>query len=306
MGDESGGKDDPRCGPGDGAGVWAGAEGQARWRLLAGDCRALLPELPAGSLDAVVTSPPYFWQRDYRTPGQTGLEPTIDAYVATLVGIFRGVRRALSPRGTVLLNLGDTYYSAKGEPAGGDPKQRSRRFGLRAVDGPGLGLPRKSLIGIPWRVALALAADGWTLRSAVVWHRAGAMPEPSARDRPWRRHEFVFLLSQGPRYYFDRAGLCGEEDVWSIPTGRRGAGTPGGGGAPYPAALAARCVAVGCPPGGTVLDPFCGSGTTLLAALDAGRSAVGMEIDADACAALAARLRARGHPASRPGRAGPG
>src|SRR5207253_2456628 len=116
------------------------------------------------------------------------------------------------PDGTIFLNLGDTYYSGKGRPHGTDAKHRSRRMTkLRAVDGPGLGLPKKSLIGIPWRVALALQADGWTLRSAIIWARQSAVPEPTAKDRPWRSYEHVFLLTKSRFYYFDRDGL-GEDE----------------------------------------------------------------------------------------------
>ena len=123
-------------------------------------------------------------------------------------GAFGELRRTLKPAGTFFLNLGDTYYSAKGRPHGRDDKHNGRqmmRRHLRAVDGPGLGLPRKSLIGIPWRVALALQDDGWTLRSSIIWQRPASLPEPTAHDRPWRTFEYVFLFSKSPRYWFHRA-----------------------------------------------------------------------------------------------------
>ena len=154
----------------------------SRWVLHEGDSRVILPTLERESVDCVVTSPPYYWQRDYDVEGQIGLEASIAGYVDNLRTVFKGLRHVLKSDGTVFLNLGDTYYSAKGLPHGNDAKHRARRFGLRAVDGPGLGLPRKSLIGIPWRVALALQQDGWTLRSAITWVRTTAIPEPTARE----------------------------------------------------------------------------------------------------------------------------
>lgn len=278
------------------------------WRVYQGDCRKVLPDLPASSVDCVITSPPYFWQRDYGMAGQFGLEPTIDGFVGNLRETFDGLRRVLTPTGTVWLNLGDTYYSAKGRPHGRDAKHRSRRLpDLRAVDGPGLGLPRKSLIGIPWRVALAVAQDGWTLRSAVAWARSSAIPEPTARDRPWRTYEQVFLFAKSTRYYFDRAALRGEEDVWRIEPDRN-AGSRGRHYAPYPRALVARCVAAGCPEAGVVLDPFLGGGTTMSVAITMGRSAVGIELNPDFCDLATAQLRRVRGPATdgRPHDPGPG
>lgn len=260
-------------------------EGRANgqwWKLFQGDCRALLPQMPAASVDCVVTSPPYYWQRDYGVEGQLGLESSIDGYVNNLRECFRGLWHVLARRGTVFLNIGDTYYSAKGQPKGDDAKHKARRFGLRAVDGPGLGLPRKSLIGIPWRVALALARDGWTLRSSIIWVRETSQPEPTAHDRPWRKYEFIFIFVKQPRYYFNREGLAGEEDVWYIEP-ERNAPSRGTHYAPYPRALVERCLNAGCPPGGVVLDPFVGGGTTMAVALKSERSAVGIELNPQFC-----------------------
>lgn len=260
----------------------SGDVGSHWWRLLQGDARGVASVLPPESVDCVVTSPPYYWQRDYDVKGQIGLEWTIDEYVENLRAVFRGLRPVLVPRGTVFLNLADTYYSAKGLPHGDDAKHRARRFGLRAVDASGLGLPRKSLIGIPWRVALALQEDGWTLRSSIIWVRNSAIPEPTAKDRPWRKYEFIFVLAKQPRYYFDREGLAGEEDVWLIEP-ERNSEARGTHFAPYPPELVRRCIASGCPKGGVVLDPFVGGGTTMSVALDMGRSAVGIELNPAFC-----------------------
>lgn len=261
------------------------------WRVLTGDVNNCLAALEPGSISCAVTSPPYYWQRDYEVEGQIGHEASIEAYVNALVEVFRGVHRSLTDTGTLFLNLGDTYYSAKGRPHGRDDKHNGRqmmRRQLRAVDGPGLGLPRKSLIGIPWRVAIALQDDGWTLRSAVIWQRPGTLPEPTAHDRPWRTYEHVFVFSKGPRYYFNRAGLKGEEDVWRIVARPD---NPGAHFAPYPRELVDRCLDVGCKPEGVVLDPFVGSGTTMIAALARGCPAVGIDLKPEYTEFVASRLR---------------
>jgi excisionase family DNA binding protein len=262
-----------------------------QWCILNGDVRAALGGLKPGSVDCVVTSPPYYWQRDYEVEGQIGHEQTIDGYVQALAGVFRGVHRVLAADGTVFLNLGDTYYSAKGKPHGRDDKHNGRqmmRRHLRAVDGPGLGLPRKSLIGIPWRVALAMQTDGWTLRSGVLWERPGTLPEPTAHDRPWRTYEHIFIFSKGPRYYFDRGGLKGDEDIWRIVARPE---NPGAHFAPYPRELVQRCLDVGCKPGGTVLDPFVGSGTTMLTALAQKCPAIGIDLKPEYCDFIVERIR---------------
>lgn len=266
-----------------------GANG-ASWQVLLGDCRDVAASIRPESVDCVVTSPPYFWQRDYQVEGQFGLEPTIEGFVENLREAFAAIRPALKESGTVFLNLGDTYYSAKGRPHGQDAKHRSRRLpDLRAVDGPGLGLPRKSLIGIPWRVALALQSDGWTLRSDIIWVRKSAIPEPTSKDRPWRKYEHVFLFAKSPRYHFDREGLSGEEDVWFIEPDRNSLAR-GTHYAPFPRALVERCIAAGCPPGGVVLDPFVGGGTTMDVAMAMGRSSIGIELNPSFCALIADHL----------------
>lgn len=262
-----------------------------RWAVLNADVNAALESIPDESINCVVTSPPYYWQRDYEVVGQIGHELSIEGYVASLVQVFRSVKEKLHPEGTLFLNLGDTYYSAKGKPHGSDDKHNGRqmmRRHLRAVDGPGLGLPRKSLIGIPWRVALALQQDGWTLRSAVIWHRPASLPEPTAHDRPWRTHENVFIFSKGPRYWFNRDALQGEEDVWKIVARPE---NPGSHFAPYPRELVDRCLACGCEPGGVVLDPFIGSGTTMMSALDRGCHAIGIDLKPEYAAFAANRVR---------------
>lgn len=274
------------------AGPYAsGKRGAVTWDVFQGSTPEVLSGFPSSSVNTVVTSPAYYWQRDYDVEGQFGQEPSVDGYVGNLVATFAELRRVLTADGTAWLNLGDTYYSAKGRPHGTDSKHRKRRMNqLRAVDGPGLGLPRKSLIGIPWRVALALQQDGWVLRASVVWQRKTAVPEPTARDRPWRQHEFIFLFSKSARYYFDRSGLGGEEDVWHIEPDRA-APARGVHYAPYPRALVRRCLDAGCPPGGMVLDPFVGGGTSMYVAQETGHSSAGIDLSPSFCEFVAGELR---------------
>lgn len=249
------------------------------YKIITADVRAGLRSLPRRSVSAIVTSPPYFWQRDYEVDGQIGHEATIEGYVTALADTFDEAKPVLEDDGLLFLNLGDAYYNAKGKPHGRDRKHGARQIArerLRAVDGPGLGLPRKSLIGLPWRVALAMQARGWTLRSSVIWHRPNALGEPTSHDRPWRTHENVFIFSKGPKYYFNRKALGADEDLWTI---RARPENPYSHCAPFPAELVERCLACGCKPEGIVLDPFLGSGTTALVALQTGRSTVGIELN---------------------------
>lgn len=260
------------------------------WKIINADARRGLATLESQSINCIATSPPYYWQRDYEVDGQIGHEDSIQGYVDVLVQVFAEARRALRDDGVLFLNLGDTYYSAKGRPHGRDKKHSGRQMArkkLRAVDGPGLGLPRKSLIGIPWRVALALQADGWTLRSDIIWQRPASLPEPTAKDRPWRTYEHVFLFSKKPRYWFNRDALDGENDIWRIVARPE---NPGAHFAPYPRELVERCLACGCPSGGVVLDPFVGSGTTMLAALARESPAVGIDLSRDYCDFIEKRI----------------
>jgi DNA modification methylase len=254
------------------------------WALVNGDALRVLKTLPDDLADCVVTSPPYYWQRDYGVKEQSGQEDTIAEYVSNLTRVFRQVRRVLKPTGVAFLVLGDTYYSGRGRPHGGDPKQIWRgvaREKYRAVDRPGMGLPRKSLIGIPWRVALALQKDGWVLRSAVTWRKPKGLAEPSVRDRPWNASETVFILAKRSNYWFDRRGLGGQEDLWEIyaPNAQRSYRHA----APFPEALVERCLACGCKKGGLVLDPFAGSGTTLTVAVRRGSPAIGVDLNSQYC-----------------------
>lgn len=260
------------------------------YRIINADVRIGLRSLPDASVDCAVTSPAYFWQRDYGYEGQLGHEQTIEAYVHNLRDTFVELKRVLKDRGVFFLNIGDAYYNAKGKPHGKDHKSSGRQLArttLRAVDGPGLGLPRKSLIGLPWRVAIAMQESGWTLRSDVIWERPGSLGEPTAHDRPHRMFEHVFMFSKGPKYYFNRDALGGEEDIWRIPARPE---NPHSHAAPFPMPLVERCLESGCPANGVVLDPFVGSGTTALAALRSGRSAIGIDMKPTYCAQSEERI----------------
>jgi DNA modification methylase len=260
------------------------------WEVCQGDARDILPSLPDESIGCVVTSPPYFWQRDYGADGQIGHELTIRAYVEALANVLDEVRRILASDGLLFLNLGDTYYSAKGKPQGRDRKNGARRFkGLRVVDTTGLGVPKKTAIGIPWRVAIELIDRGWILRCPIIWQRARPLPEPNSRDRPWRTYETVFMFSKSTKYHFDRQALkaCGNEDIWIIHSQSQAGGRHS---AVFPADLVQRCLDVGCKPGVVVFDPFAGSGTVLEVALRTARSAVGIELNPDFCRMILDRV----------------
>lgn len=263
------------------------------WAIHEGEARDVLKRFPSESVDCVVTSPPYFWLRNYGIDGQIGLEDTIEEYVGAVCAVMAEVRRVLSRRGVLFLNIGDTYYSGKGASQGRDKKSAKRRFGLRAVDksgGMGIGLQRKSLIGIPWRVALELISNGWALRSPIIWHRENCLPE-HVRDRPSRSYEYVFMLTKDRRYYFNKQPLIDqkvEEDMWTIAAKPRVNRLDT---APYPDELVRRCLEIGCPPGGVVLDPFLGSGTTVRVALEMGHPAVGIELNGEFCQYAAEQVR---------------
>ena len=191
-------------------------------RVLVGDCRELLSSLPAESVQTCVTSPPYFGLRDYGVAGQIGLEATPDAFVAELVAVFREVRRVLRDDGTLWLNLGDSYagggggnYGNKIAPDHGQhiANVRNRPQWLSAV-----GMKPKDLIGIPWRVAFALQADGWYLRSDIIWHKPNPMPE-SVTDRPTKAHEYLFLLSKSERYHYDAEAIAEPAAYGGVLTG---------------------------------------------------------------------------------------
>lgn len=301
--------------------------------IFCGDVLDMLRNLNDKSVDCCVTSPPYFGLRDYGVKGQIGLEGTVDEYVQKLVTVFRDVRRVLRDDGTLWLNLGDSYngnsINRTGQNGYNDGrKNRDKRFSCGGVD----GLKPKDLIGIPWRVAFALQADGWYLRQDIIWHKPNPMPE-SVKDRCTKSHEYIFLLSKSPKYYFDSdairedsvdpvgsanrykskfGGSKNEEllrteqvhtrpigmrefdgkrnkrDVWTVATKPYKEAHF----ATFPTTLIEPCVLAGCPVGGTVLDPFFGSGTTGLVALQNARKYIGIEINPEYVALAENRIKA--------------
>ena len=286
-------------------------------QILTGDCLETLKTLPDQSVHCCVTSPPYFGLRDYGHDGQIGLEQSPEDFISQLVSVFREVKRVLRDDGTLWLNLGDSYYNYR--PGRGqaivkqscasndqDLPQTCARRGNKFD-----GLKEKDLIGIPWMAAFALRADGWYLRQDIIWHKPNPMPE-SVQDRCTKAHEYIFLLTKSPNYYFDHEamkekavsagkprqfgatkqegtlrndvgrvfednGLRNKRSVWSVnvkPYKEAHFAT-------YPPELIKPCILAGCPDGGTVLDPFGGSGTTAQVAMENNRSAILCELNPD-------------------------
>lgn len=275
-------------------------------QLLVGDARSRLAELPADFVDLVITSPPYFHQRDYSVAGQVGQEASPELYVRRIVEVFREARRLVKPHGSLWLVLGDKYREGE-------------------------------LMGMPWRVALALQADGWLLRSDVIWHKPNAMPS-STKSRPTTDHEYVFFFTKSRDYYYDADAIREPHVTFTEQSrmrggrkhfGRRG-GTPETGKnqgnsnlhdarwdqafhplgrnkrtvwsiplskfreahfAVFPERLVETCIQASCPAGGRVLDPFLGSGTAAVVAQRLGRSFVGIDISVEYCLMAERRLK---------------
>jgi DNA modification methylase len=327
-------------------------------RVICGDAVEELRKLAAGSVHCCVTSPPYWGLRDYGVKGQIGLEKTPEEYVAKMVEIFREVRRVLRDDGTLWLNLGDSYaaggsgqnfFDPNGQRPGGGRLSDIGGFGhVKTARNPReIGLKPKDLVGIPWRVAFALQADGWWLRSDIIWHKPNPMPE-SVTDRPTKAHEYLFLLSKSERYHYDaeaikEPAICGDPRKPYAPgqVDARGNGHDRNGGkvrasvkrggfsgkteamaeegrnsfravedwrnkrsvwtiatdpypeahfATFPPSLIEPCIKAGCPAGGTVLDPFAGSGTTLEVARRLGCDGIGIELNPEYCNLIDKRL----------------
>jgi DNA modification methylase len=308
-----------------------------------------MPELADGSVQCCVTSPPYYGLRDYGVDEQIGLEPTVDAYVERMVGVFREVRRVLRDDGTLWLNLGDSYagsWGAQSRPDLPDGLSANQVAAHPKRTQPGTirtaGLKPKDLIGVPWRVAFALQADGWWLRDAIIWAKPNPMPS-SVADRCTSSYEFVFMLAKSARYFADmnavreplaeasiaRAYGKTNGNLKAVATGikfggnkaegygnetysgREWVATEGGANlrnvwniattpysdahfATFPLELPLRCIRIGCPEGGLVLDPFMGSGTVAQAAESIGRRWVGYELNPEYLPLIAERTRQTG------------
>jgi DNA modification methylase len=290
-------------------------------KILEGNCIEQLKSLPDESVNCCITSPPYWGLRDYGTGStQIGLEHTPDSYVQSIVNVFREVRRVLRDDGTLWLNLGDSYARNGGgveskmntvHKMNVGQKATYLAGGMQSINKVPDGLKSKDLIGIPWRVAFALQADGWYLRQDIIWHKPNPMPE-SVIDRCTKAHEYIFLMSKSANYHFDNEAIkveskqdwgtrdrtngkyhnvgtglqphsgltksyekANKRSVWSVnvkPYKEAHFAT-------YPAELIEPCVLAGCPVGGTVLDPFGGSGTTAQVAIENGRNAILCELN---------------------------
>ena len=295
--------------------------------VLVGDALSVLRGLPSNAVQCCVTSPPYWLKRDYGVEGQIGLEPVLGDYVERLRAVFREVRRVLRDDGVLWLVLGDSYagsFGAQGRQ--GATSQLVGRSALaerqiaagakkRLLIRPELsGLKSKDLAGVPWRVAFALRDDGWYLRSDVIWHKRNPMPE-SVLDRPSLAHEYVFLFSKSPAYYYDADAIREPVSESTIARGRDkrkrendleatakiegasscGVNTNGRNArsvwtlssepydgehfAPFPSEIPRRGILAGSRLNDVVLDPFVGAGTTVMVAHALGRRYVGIELN---------------------------
>jgi len=259
--------------------------------LVVGDSKKVLARVPTGTFQTCVTSPPYWSLRDYGIEGQIGLGDTLVAYVESLVSVFEEVRRVLREDGTLWLNIGDSYTSGGRTWRAPDKKNRIRAMDVRPPTPD--GLKPKDLIGVPWRLALALQKAGWYLRADIIWHKPNCQPE-SVKDRPTRAHEYIFLFSKSERYLYDSRTVRGPNDrnlrtVWDINT----QAYPGAHFATFPPALVRSCLLLSTRPDDLVLDPFLGSGTTGLVALGLDRRFVGVELNPEYVALAERRLNGR-------------
>lgn len=266
--------------------------------VFQGEVEECLGHLIAAGIevDCIVTSPPYYGQRDYGVAGQIGLEAHPREYLDRLVAVFDLCARLLRDTGSLWINLGDTYWSGKGAHKSGEAKQGARRFGPRPQDGPGDGAwaRPKQLLLLPHRLAIALQERGWLVRNDNVWVKPNPLPD-QVRDRCAVSHEYVFHLTRSRWYYFDRhavgrprpaGGVLPPLDTWQVPP------SPGNGThrAAFSPELVSTPILATTPPGGVVLDPFSGSGTALLFARAHGYRAIGIDLNAEYCAEAARAL----------------
>ena len=299
-------------------------------KILLGDALEQLKTLESESVHCCVTSPPYWGLRDYGVDGQLGLEKTPEEYVKKMVAVFAEVKRVLRKDGTLWLNLGDSYVSA---PVGHKTVEslnnssgfKSAVYKQDHLDGCKFdktkieGLKQKDLVGIPWRVALALQADGWYLRQDIIWSKPNPMPE-SVTDRCTKSHEYIFLLTKSARYYYDNEAIgynIQDDTIKRYERGWNGNGDRGFPNGPqnhiqnfmdpnnekrlwankksvwtintkpykeahfatFPPEIPRTCILAGSKKGDTILDPFAGSGTTGEVALKLYRNFIGIELN---------------------------
>lgn len=288
--------------------------------IYTGDCIESMKTMPDQSVNMCVTSPPYYGLRDYGVDGQIGLESDLDEYISKMVVVFQEVRRVLRDDGTVWLNIGDSYNSNPGQRGIDDTvgsKQESNPGSRSAPSRYVNGYKPKDILGVPWRVAFALQADGWYLRQDIIWHKPNPMPE-SVRDRCTKSHEYIFLLSKSSKYRYDYEAIKEPAKNWGTrnrlhssyvghevylggaqtittgvhennyeETGRNKRSVWSVATKPFkeahfatfPIELIEPCILAGCPEKGVVLDPFGGSGTTAVAAHMHNRKSVLCELN---------------------------
>lgn len=259
--------------------------------VIVGDALNILKTIPSEKFRCCITSPPYWGLRDYGVANQIGAENLLNDYVSNLTEIFREVRRVLTDDGTLWLNLGDSYTSGNRTWRDVDKKNPARAMRYRPPTPA--GLKPKDLIGVPWRVAFALQADGWYLRSDIIWYKPNCQPE-SVKDRPTRAHEYVFLFSKTEKYFYkcdaikessnSHGTFRNRRTVWQINTEP----FPGAHFATFPPKLVEVCLLAGTEPEDFVLDPFFGSGTVGEVCMKLNRKFTGIELNED-YAALAYR-----------------
>jgi DNA modification methylase len=270
------------------------AQAVGRIKYLHGDCREVLKTLDDKSVFTCVTSPPYWNIRHFGIDDGIGMEPSPEAYVESMVKIFREVRRVLKNEGTLWINVGDAYAGSRGftvdgrgtqmpddldydAEAAGNRKSLSKKL---------VGYKARDLIGVPWMLAFALRQDGWYLRSDIIWHKPNCFPR-GVKSRPVQCHEYIFLLSKSPKYYYDYKAvqektICSETNeyrhkrsVWLVPQ------MPfiGEHTASFPEKLVEPCILAGCPPKGWILDPFAGAGTTAIVAQRLNRNCILIDVN---------------------------
>lgn len=263
--------------------------------ILVGDALSTLQALDPAKYQprCCVTSPPYWGLRDYGSKRFIGAEDDVVSYVKNLTDIFREVRRLMTDDGTLWLNIGDSYTS--GDRTWRDPDKKNPARAMKYRPSTPDGLKPKDLVGVPWKVAFALQADGWFLRSEIIWHKTNCQPE-SVKDRPTRAHEHIFLFSKSESYYYDQEAIKessnshgnkrNKRTVWEVKTKP----FPGAHFAVFPTELIVPCIEAGSEVGDLILDPFFGAGTVGVACEELGRKYVGIEIKEEYAKLSAGRL----------------
>ena len=257
--------------------------------IIMGDCLKSISKIDQGSIQSVITSPPYWGLRNYDNENQLGQEDTPEEFVSKLVDIFSEIKKVLKDDGTVWVNIGDTYFGAKGGHFDSDNSITTDNTGIeyrmkRQAPPKHEYLKVKDLAGVPWMFAVAMQKRGWYLRQDIIWHKPVPMPE-AVNDRLQKSHEHIFLFSKKKNYYFnteaigvDRKegeGWVRRHDVWDIPTSH----FQGAHFAVFPEKLPELCIKASTKENDIVLDPFMGSGTTAYVAQRLSRRWVGIELN---------------------------